>query len=1151
MKQLTRIRLINWHLFENAAITCQGTTYFIGINGAGKSTILDAVQFALVGGQRDVKFNQAAMAGSRRTLTSYVRGELGTEGRRFLRGDATGVVALEFRNPDGSHFAHGAVIDAYEDGRSPDITYFIVNNAALNDEWFFRTPPLSAPVEGTNGSSLGNGAGTQAGQLFDSRAFRRHMEHFALPPGGRAQIFSRLEDYRFHLLNRLGQLKETFPAKIVKGLAFSPLTNIRDFVHNYLLDENLVDVKTLQDQLETMRHFENLAADIRQRIAALDRIEELDQERQANRRRRITNGTIRRRAQADSHLAQLKRFRQELDEKQVALSRAELQRDELAERRKLTEQALLDARVALKTDTTAARQKALRQRIADLETQRRDLRQRQATLTETLIHELEDARQLRGFLLEDGQPVSESLDTFIALASQIGHQQSADADSLLEAIRELQADLDALGHRYAGQAALLDEQGRGLREEGEQLQREIAQLRTGDRDASYEAEAPQAARLRRLLRAELDLGPDEVIFLCTALNVPDESWQDAVEGVLGRARFNLLVPPEYYDAAMRLYRKRRHQDNLYGVGLPDTERIMQHAHPASSLPTGGGLRGGSLVAEVQTDHPAARAFVDLLLGGYVKCDRLEDLREHRTAVTRECFVRRNYTTSHLNPRHYRRWFIGERAIPRQIEAREERLEAIREELIALSVRSDSLRQRLALTQAKVRLYIELERDLPGLTDIPALVTELDALRDELAALDTQSVEALRAEVERHQASVYALQAEAGQLERHIGGLGARIEVLSDETIPSLEREADQVLQDAHQFLAHEDVEDMLDEVSKEYERRRQRQPLETVLTNATRYEGDYQTAENRSRDRLREAKQTYSLTYQFGTDNDEDAARYLRERDRYVKSELPQYEARIAEQRALAEQELVENFIHRLREQIEDARQQLGYLNTTLAQLRFGGERFEFIARPEPSLRQVYDMIMDSHTILGDSLFESDFRQRHQQGWDLLFELLTAGPDDDLMPELRKLQDYRNYLQYDIRIHYPNGDRALLSQINAKKSGGETTTPFYVAMAASFAQAYRLNQPRPSDTIRLALFDEAFGKMDTARTASALHFMVESKLQVLLATPPDKAGGLLPHVDCVRTVVRKNNHAFVIEIDKTEVMQELEGAEYSRSVPHG
>jgi len=551
-------------------------------------------------------------------------------------------------------------------------------------------------------------------------------------------------------------------------------------------------------------------------------------------------------------------------------------------------------------------------------------------------------------------------------------------------------------------------------------------------------------------------------------------------------------------------------------------------------------QGGSLAAEVETDHPAARALVDMLLGGYVKCDTLEELRDHRTAVTRECFVRRTYTTRHLDPHTYRRWFIGERAVPRQIAQREERLEAIRQELLALQTQDTALRERLALTQDKVRVFIALEHDLPGLDGLPALAAQLDALRGELATLDTQNIATLQAAVKRCQKAVDALQAQAGELERRAGGLQTRLDTLAQETIPNLERVADQAVQDIDQFLQQESAGDLRDEIDKEYERRRQRQPLEVVLENAVRYEGDYQTAEERSRSRLREAKQSYSLTYQFGYDDEENAARYLRERERYVQSELPEYEARIAEQRALAEQELVENFIHRLREQIEDARQQLAYLNTTLAELRFGGERFEFIARPEPALRPVYDMMMDSQNILGESLFESDFRQRHQQGWDLLFERLTVAPGGELAPELRELQDYRNYLCYDIRIHYPNGDRALLSQIKAKKSGGETTTPFYVAMVASFAQAYRLNQPRPADTIRLALFDEAFTKMDTARTASALQFMVDSRLQVLLATPPDKAAGLLPYVDSVRTVVRKDNHAFVIEIDKGQMMEELE-----------
>jgi uncharacterized protein YPO0396 len=1095
MKQLTRIRLINWHLFENTTITCRGTTYFIGVNGVGKSTILDAVQFALVGGQRDVQFNRAAMDASKRTLASYVRGELGTEGQRFLRDDTTGVVALEFCNPDGSYFVHGSVIDAYQDNRSPDIAYFIINNAELNDAWFFK----------------------REGQLYDSRAFRRHMEHFALP-NGRVQTFTRLADYRFHLLNRLGQLKETFTQKIVKGLAFTPLTNIREFVHNYLLDENLVDVKTLRDQLETMRHFETLAGDIRRRIADLDAIEELDEERANHRRLRLINGYIRRHAQSDDYLAQLKRHRLELDERQVALSRHVLQRDDLDDRLKVARQALEDAVVAFRSDTTAQRESRLREEIAQTDAELKVARKHAAAFESSLATARRDLTRLRDLRLQDGDAVPASI-----------------ADGLdeitTEALDRVQNDLEILGNDYAQRHALVTERGRRLREEAARLQGEIEQLRTGNRDVSYETAAPQAAHLRRLLRAELGLAADEVVYLCTVLEVPDESWQDAVEGVLGRARFDLLVPPAHYDAAMRLYQRRRIVDHLHGVGLPDAERMLQHARPAQS---------GSLAEEVRTQNPAGRALVDMLLGGYAKCDTLEALRDHRTAVTRDCFVRRNYTSRHLNPRYYSQWFIGDRAVPRQIQQREKRMDAIAEELAALQAEDGALRERLALTRDKVRHYIELEHELPVLTQIPTLEANLQSLRDELAGLDIRSVEALREAVAARRADVRALEDEVATLNEAIGSLRARIEALKDERLPALEQQAAAALQEAEAFLTREGGGDFIEGARKEYESRRERQPLETVLTNATRYEGDYASAEQRSRDRMFQAKHTYSLEYQFGYDNDEDAARYVRERDRYLASELPEYEARIAEQRALAEQELVENFIHRLREQIEDARQQLSYLNGTLSRLRFGGERFEFITRSEPTLRQVYDMIMDSQSVLGTSLFDSDFRQRHQAGWDLLFERLTAAPDEDLIPELQELQDYRNYLRYDIRIHYPGGDTALLSQIKAKKSGGETTTPFYVAMAASFAQAYRLNQPRPSDTIRLAIFDEAFGKMDTARTASALRFMVDSQLQVILATPPDKAAGLLPYVDCVRTVVRQNNHAFVIDIDKEAMLQELD-----------
>lgn len=1142
MKLLTRIRLLNWHLFENTTIDCQGTTYFIGINGAGKSTVLDAVQFALVGGQRDVRFNQAALSGGKRTLASYVRGELGTEGQRYLRGDATGVVALEFRNPDCTFFTHGAVIDAYEDGRNPDVAYFIVHGAALNDNWFFKAP----------------------GQLFDTRAFKRHLENFALPPNASVRVFTRLEDYRVHLLNRLGQLKDTFPAKIVKGLAFSPLTDIRSFVHNYLLDENLLDVKTLQAQLETLRHFESLAADVRERMDSLTRIEDLDKERLANRRRRITNTYVARRAQADVYLDELKSRRLERDSTRLEFQRDEIQRDELSRSLRFAQSALTDAEIALRTDRTAQREKELRDKIAALTAEQTFLTQRQTDFDRSLAAELTDAKKLKKLLVADKLEIPPALESFITekVNKYTGKHAQADTE---HAIRNTQEALTTLGENFAREQTLLNEQVNQLKTEASKLEDEIRKLRTGDRETSYEAEAPNAARLRRILRAELGLGANEVIYLCDVLQIPDPEWQNAVEGLLGFNRFTLIVPPAHYAAAMQLYHK--HKDTIHGATLLDTERILQHhKETGTQVHTYAGKQGkngtyypeakrsgrttpvlrkvegqyDSLASEIITTDPAARAYVDLLLRHYIKCDSIEQLRNHRTAISQECFVRRNFTDSHLNPQVYKRWFIGERAAPRQIEQRESRIDEIASELKNLTKREAALRERLALTRDKIRPLVELETALPALSRLAPLEAELANFKKELDALDSQTVETLKAEVEKYKRERDELQDELSTLERRLGNLEEKIKQIETESIPGLERSADASLQSAAALLVQENAdEETRSDVQKEYERRRERQPLEVILQNAGRYENDYQTAEQRSRDRLREAKQAYSLKYDFGTDDMDDAARYTAEKEKLVHSELPNYETQIARQRGLAEQELVENFIHRLREQIEDARQQLAFLNGTLANLRFGGERFEFTNQPAPALRQVFDMVMDSQRIMGDSLFDSDFRQKHQQGWDLLFERLTSAHDDE-NTELRELQDYRNYLQYDIRIHYPNGDRALLSQINAKKSGGETTTPFYVAMAASFAQAYRLNQSRPSDTIRLALFDEAFGKMDTARTASALHFMREAGLQVLLATPPDKSGSLLPYVDSVCTVVRKNNHSFVIEIDKSEMMEKLE-----------
>ena len=57
MINLTKIVLINWMYFQKATLPISGNAAIVGINGSGKSTIIDAIQMLLLGNKAS-KLNQ-------------------------------------------------------------------------------------------------------------------------------------------------------------------------------------------------------------------------------------------------------------------------------------------------------------------------------------------------------------------------------------------------------------------------------------------------------------------------------------------------------------------------------------------------------------------------------------------------------------------------------------------------------------------------------------------------------------------------------------------------------------------------------------------------------------------------------------------------------------------------------------------------------------------------------------------------------------------------------------------------------------------------------------------------------------------------------------------------------------------------------------
>jgi uncharacterized protein YPO0396 len=92
-----------------------------------------------------------------------------------------------------------------------------------------------------------------------------------------------------------------------------------------------------------------------------------------------------------------------------------------------------------------------------------------------------------------------------------------------------------------------------------------------------------------------------------------------------------------------------------------------------------------------------------------------------------------------------------------------------------------------------------------------------------------------------------------------------------------------------------------------------------------------------------------------------------------------------------------------------------------------------------------------------------------------------------------------------------------LSKVLKEKSGGESQTPYYVAIAASF---YRFYKTRPENTVRLVIFDEAFNRMDDERIGKILSFYNNLNLQIITSVPPEKIEAIAPYMDRINIISR-------------------------------
>ena len=1061
MKKLTKIKLINWHYFQNETINVDGSFLLCGENASGKSTILDAIQLVLTTSTKS--FNLATTVGekrSKRDLKGYVRCKTGEEGNAYYRtGSVISFVALEFYEESKDRFfTIGVKID------SPDV------ESELKKKWF----KVEAPIDAIS-FIVGNKPALD--------------EQFTVN-GKRVSFILTTSEAKNQFRARLGHLDENFFEMIPKSIAFKPMDNVKSFINKFILPEKKIDVDTLRENIRNLREMQTILAEVRKQIDQLQAIlSKYDELKESDRDILVIDILLKLASLADRE-QKIESALESKTKKESALSRKNHDIDEAVQYLKAIEEKHNEIQVSIKTSDCAMLIAKLQNELTLIEDKKKTLKEKLTGLSAQIVKAEAAVRSIGS----ENSPVT-ALDVRSIGSTDIVDERKADIVVALGGAvdRETKA-------AYEEQSAC-SQKLRECTEKKEQLKKEVDGLKKNQ--MSY---PPNTVKLQKLIADELESRriDSEVRVFADLLEVTNPEWQDAVEGYLNTQRFNLIVNPEVYDIAAEVYD--RHKSEIHTVALVNT----------GALDLSASTDDRSLAAVIKSENRYAIAYAREILNRVIRCRDVQELKAYNVSITSGCMLYQGKAVRKIKPEVYRIPYIGKYALKKQLEIRTAELEGIDEEIKKLQKKKTAIVEKLSslkgFNQELLLGYISVPGELQAITvDMARVKAELkDAEADPNIIELNFKAQKLSGEIEEQKKKLDGLKKESVNLERDCKEILDKIEILRSECESLM---CDINAMTADYPGAREAAKQKLDEhlksknagtIFENYLPRRK-----TLENQRTRKYGDLTSLQTKYKDG------------ELGTGDLEDViSAYNTEFTELSKHDLIQCEEKLEDARKDCELEFRENFLSKMRENIERANDIFAGLNKSLKGIKYGHDSYRFILKSNAIKQGLYDMITSDINIGGATLFSSFFEEQYHEEMEDLFSKLTESDaaGDSILQEYT---DYRGYLDYDIEVT-SNGKPQLFSKIYGEKSGGETQTPYYVAIAASFAQMYSLG-----DSIRIMMLDEAFDKMDDERIASMMKFFKDQNFQVILATPPAKMEIIGEYVDDIFVVYREGYNSFI------------------------
>ncbi len=1078
MKKLTKIRLINWHYLANETINVSNHVLLTGPNASGKSTIMDAIMYVITAGETN--FNMAANEKSKRDLRGYVKCKLGLDDKEYLRdGDVTGHVALEFHDEKTNlDFTVGVVIDAFGE-LMPVKSLFYKVDSKISDSWFV----------------------SPQGMIYSTVVFRKNNPDF--------EYYLTKKEAKRAYRNAFGSINEDFFKLIPKALAFKPIADVKEFIYQNVLEEKEIDVSAIKDTIRSYKELENTLNLIKKKITDLKDITSVHEELEKILENKNYIEYLETLFAKEKVNNDIKNLKNDIEKENVKKNNRESDLRQIEREISALQQRSKELYNVLANDDTFKNNENI---TKEIETREKNVEELEEDNAKFLKYVTEFKDNLNALRKKNSQ---RKIFNELANMSLINLNQNevdftrlklTEARNLVEQYKQKDnQDLGALTLQKSNVIANVNEIATALKKIGQNKVNFPSKL-LGLRDEIQEG-------LKRIYNYDIP-----VFIFAELVEITDPKWQDTIEVFLGNRRFNMIVEPRYYDQALQIFARVKDRYQFYGIGLVNTKKITNFNK----------FEPNSLASIMSSENEDARRYINMTCGNVIMCSNELELENYNTAITNDYLLYSQYTVRSMNP-NIEKPFCGKNAYQSQQKLWEEKGKTTTAEYERIQNEINSLEEDLTLLDS-----LDFQAILVGIDGALKLEYEKDTLKGlnlQKEHLNTSSLKDVEDDYKHIEQTIKNNEEKKSSITLEIGRITQSILNLQEKV-----QEQNELLLVKKEELAKlgKDNITLIDKANNEFKEFMEGHSYK----EAYNLFGQKYNINDNTFDTLQEALVTKQ--YQYINDYDSsfsiginEMPAYYAELNKLEKTELVKYEQKVRTAREEAELIFKEDFIAKLRANIEQAEIEIGKINDTLSHIRFGNDTYEFIFPKSSEYGAFYEMVKSDVDDGTTGLFTNSFEAKYEAQIKELFDSLAV---DEINSHgvINKFTDYRTYMDYDIKITNQAGESMSYSKVFKEKSGGETQVPFYVAIIASFVRIYTKNQAFGGDPIGIVMFDEVFDKMDSNRMRAMMDFITSMPLQTIIACPPQRMSLLQDYADTILIMARQGVKAQVMPIIKKE-----------------